>query len=136
MGLKNPSNTKSTRRLLRKKMTEAEVVFWSAVRAKQLFGLRVKRQYGFGSYILDFYIPKLQLAFELDGDVHCQLPVLKKDINRDTFLKQNGIKVLRISNEEILQNLDGVLRFLTQIVNEDSIEFLPPLSPPSKGGER
>lgn len=136
MGIKNPSNTKAKRRLLRKKMTEAEVVFWSAVRAKQLFGLRVKRQYGIGSYILDFYIPKLQLAIELDGDVHYRPSVLRKDNNKDSFLKQNGIKVLRISNQEVLHNLDGVLRYLTQLINEDSLEFLPPLSPPSKGGER
>lgn len=110
MSIKNPKKTLEQRRRLRRKMTEAEELFWSRVRNKQLDGLRVKRQYGLGPYILDFYIPKYKLAIELDGGVHSIGLVIRKDQNKDAFLNENGISVLRLENEIVLKNIEAALK--------------------------
>ena len=120
MSLKNPRNTKSLRRQLRQNMTEAESILWERVRAKRL-GIKVKRQYGIGPYVLDFYIPKVKLAIEVDGGIHQRPEVKEKDINRDTFLKRNGIEVCRFTNDEILNEMDKVLREIKKII-ESKIE--------------
>lgn len=110
MSIKNPKKTLEQRRRLRRKMTEAEELFWSRVRNKQLDGLRVKRQYGLGPYILDFYIPKYKLAIELDGGVHSIELVIRKDQNKNAFLNENGISVLRLENEIVLKNIEAALK--------------------------
>lgn len=110
MSIKNPRKTLEQRRRLRRKMTEAEELFWSRVRNKQLDGLRVKRQYGLGPYILDFYIPKYKLAIELDGGVHSIELVIRKDQNKNAFLNENGISVLRLENEIVLKNIEAALK--------------------------
>ncbi|WP_421773115.1 endonuclease domain-containing protein [Gracilimonas sp.] len=108
MSLKNPRNTKDLRRTLRKNMTEAESMLWEKVRANKL-GIKVKRQYGIGPYVLDFYIPKIRLAIEVDGGIHQQPEVKEKDINRDAFLNRNGIEVIRFTNNQILNEIEKVL---------------------------
>lgn len=110
MSIKNPRKTLEQRRRLRRKMTEAEELFWSRVRNKQLDGLRVKRQYGLCPYILDFYIPKYKLAIELDGGVHSIELVIRKDQNKEAFLNENGISVLRLENEIVLKNIEAALK--------------------------
>lgn len=110
MSIKNPRKTLEQRRRLRRKMTEAEELFWSRVRNKQLDRLRVKRQYGLGPYILDFYIPKYKLAIELDGGVHSIELVIRKDQNKNAFLNENGISVLRLENEIVLKNIEAALK--------------------------
>jgi very-short-patch-repair endonuclease len=75
----------------------------------------VKRQYGIGPYILDFYIPKIRLAIEVDGGIHQNPDVKEKDINRDAFLKRNGIDVLRFTNDEVLNEMDKVLSEVKKI---------------------
>jgi very-short-patch-repair endonuclease len=114
MSLKNPRNTKTLRRELRQNMTEAESALWEKTRGKSL-GVRVKRQYGIGPYILDFYIPKIRLAIEVDGGIHQNPDVKEKDINRDAFLKRNGIDVLRFTNDEVLNEMDKVLSEVKKI---------------------
>ena len=108
MSLKNPRNTKDLRRTLRKNMTEAEAILWERVRAKKL-GTKVKRQYGVGPYVLDFYIPKYNLAIEIDGKIHLNPDVKERDINRDAFLERNGIEVLRFTNNQVLNEIEQVL---------------------------
>ncbi len=58
-------------------MTKAEAILWEKIRASQL-GIKVKRQYGIGPYILDFYIPKIRLAIEVDGEIHLKPDVQEK----------------------------------------------------------
>ena len=119
MGLKNPQNTKHLRRELRQKMTVAESVLWEHVRAKKL-GLNVKRQYGIGPYILDFYIPKIRLAIEVDGEIHLEPEVKEKDINKDAFLNENGISVIHFTNEEVLNKTKSVLLEINQRIEAES----------------
>ncbi|MBO6535246.1 MAG: endonuclease domain-containing protein [Balneolaceae bacterium] len=119
MGLKNPQNTKHLRRELRQKMTEAETVLWDHVRAKKL-GVNVKRQYGIGPYILDFYIPKIRLAIEVDGGIHLKPEVKEKDINKDAFLNENGIRVIRFTNDDVLNKTASVLFEINTRVEAES----------------
>ena len=96
---KNPRNTKTLRQQYRREMTSAEELLWDRVRGKKLQGLRFKRQYGLGPYILDFYVPQVKLCIEVDGGIHNLKEVKEKDKNRDAFMKENGIKVVRFRND-------------------------------------
>jgi very-short-patch-repair endonuclease len=119
MSLKNPKQTKELRRDLRQNMTEAEELLWQRIRKKKLCGVRVKRQYGLGPYILDFYVPKFQIAIEVDGKIHLKKEQKERDLNKDTFLTENGIRVVRFTNEEVLNNIEIVLAKLEAVVNEN-----------------
>lgn len=108
MSIKNPRQTIERRRELRKEMTRAEALLWEELRRKKIEGVRVRRQFGIGPYIIDFFIPRVNLAIEVDGRVHLKPEVKEKDINRDAFLNENGIIVIRITNEEVLNNMERV----------------------------
>jgi len=100
------SQTVDKARMLRKNQTEAEKKLWSRLRARQLDNLKFRRQHAFSPYIIDFFCEKLNLAIELDGGQHNPLA----DQKRDDFLQNRGIKILRFWNNEIFDNLDGVLQ--------------------------
>jgi very-short-patch-repair endonuclease len=102
-GLKEPS------RRLRNNMTDAERLFWSEVRMRQLSGLQFYRQKTIGRYIVDFFCPRAKLVIEIDGSQHYQEEALERDKLRDDFLRAQGLKVLRFSNREVLENVAGVL---------------------------
>jgi len=108
MALFNLQTNKKNRKFLRKNMTRAEVILWKELRRKNL-GFKFRRQFGVGSYILDFYCPQLRFALELDGDVHTFEPAQKKDKIRQKFLERNGLYVKRYWNSDILYSLDSVV---------------------------
>ncbi len=62
-----------------------------------------------GNYILDFYCPSEQLAIELDGQVHYSAAATEADQERDQYLRQLNIRVLRFENKEVFESLDAVL---------------------------
>ena len=103
------SQLKVNARTLRKNMTDSELKLWSRIRRKQMFGLQFYRQRPIGNYIVDFYCPLAELVLEVDGSGHLNKPEIKKDYYRDSYLKQQGIKVLRFNNLQILNQLDGVI---------------------------
>jgi very-short-patch-repair endonuclease len=108
----NPNNQPhliEKRKLLRKNLTSAEATLWLCLKNKQLNGKRFRRQYSFGNFILDFYCPELKLAIELDGKDHFTAVGAEKDVNRDEFLKEHGITVLRFENKLVFEQLEGVL---------------------------
>ena len=90
----------------RKYPTEAEKMLWNHLRLKQLEGLKFRRQEPIGSYIADFVCHDKKLIIEVDGGQHAEDP---KDIKRDDWLKGQGYRVLRFWNNEVLNNIDGVL---------------------------
>jgi len=110
-GLFNYQAQKENRRALRKNQTEPERRFWQAVRGKQL-GVKFRRQQGIGPYIVDFYCAELKLVVELDGESHYTDEGLKHDQERDAFLREHGLKVIRFTNIQIMQELDAVLELL------------------------
>ncbi|WP_157470937.1 endonuclease domain-containing protein [Gracilimonas tropica] len=118
MSIKNPRKTKQLRRELRQNMTEAEEMLWERVRNKKLCGVRVKRQYGFGPYVVDFFVPKANLVIEVDGKIHLSKEQKVRDKNKDTFLRKNSIEVIRIKNEEIFEDIDAAIAKLEFIIGK------------------
>ena len=110
------------RQYLRNNMTKAEVVLWSKLKGKQLNGLKFRRQCGINNYVVDFYCPELKLAIEIDGDVHAYSSKIVYDKQRQKEIEALGIKVLRYTNTDVRNNIEGVLY---------DIVATTPSSPPS-----
>jgi very-short-patch-repair endonuclease len=105
----NPIETKNVRQYLRRNTTPAEKRLWSKLRRSNLNGLKFRRQCGIGKYVFDFYCPKFKLAIEVDGDVHGKATQIIKDMEKERHATQLGVTVLRFTNGEILESMDGVL---------------------------
>jgi very-short-patch-repair endonuclease len=108
--LNNLIYLKETRKYLRNNLTEAECVLWSVLKGKKLDGRKFRRQHSIGYFIADFYCPSEKLIIELDGKHHFSPEGIEKDRERDEHLKELGIKVLRLENKEVLNNLSEVLK--------------------------
>ena len=94
---------KGRARELRKRQTEAEKRLWYFVHRKQLDGLRFRRQAPIGNFVVDFLCPALRLAVEVDG------VEAGKDAARTAWLESQGITVIRFWNNEVMDNIEGVL---------------------------
>ena len=121
----NRSSEKEKRRILRSRMTEAECFLWKHIRNKNLGGLRFRRQVSIGYYIVDFYCPEKRLAVEVDGEYHNQKEVQKNDTYRAEFLTALGISVVRFSNEEVMNDIDGVCRKISEATPSGAPRHLP-----------
>lgn len=115
---------KSLRQHLRKDMPLPEVLMWQKLKGKQFFGYKFRRQYSVGRYILDFYCPSLKLGIEIDGDTHYDSKGFVENIERTETLLEAGIRIIRFTNREIVENIVGVLELLKVEI------FKPPLTPP------
>ena len=92
---------------MRHEPTRAEYCLWQVLRDRRLSGLKFRRQHQFGPYILDFFCAEQRLAIELDGSQHLYSEAA--DQSRTAFLNNNGIRVLRFLNAEVLEYPEGVL---------------------------
>ena len=106
-------NLKHISRKLRKEMTEAEKKLWQYLRAKQVFGIKFRRQQQINNYIVDFYCPSKRIIIELDGGQHANNI---KDKERDKFMEDKGIKVIRIWDNDIMNNIEGVMEHIMNII--------------------
>jgi very-short-patch-repair endonuclease len=102
-------------RQFRQQPTPAEKAFWELVRDHRFDGYQFRRQHPLGSYIADFYRPKLRLAVELDGGIHKMQ--IESDRDRDNNLAVYGIHVVRIKNEELLTDPQGALNKIRLMIN-------------------
>ena len=91
---------------MRKNPTLAENKLWQPLR-KNLTGVHFRRQHIIGRFVVDFVCLEKSLVVEVDGDIHDYQK--KEDQERTDFLKQNGFKVIRFRNDEILKNINSVL---------------------------
>ena len=97
-------------RMLRKNMTKEERRLWyDFLRGHSV---RFIRQKIIGNYIVDFYCAKANLAIELDGSQHYDDIGVSKDEQRTRYLEGQGLKVVRIPNNEIHSNFRGVCEFI------------------------
>jgi len=94
-------------RFLRRNQTDAERILWQELRNRGVFGYKFRRQVPVGPYITDFLCNAAQLIVEIDGGQHAENR--EYDQYRDDFLRANGYDVIRFWNNEVMQNLDGVL---------------------------
>lgn len=93
-------------RSLRKSQTEAEKRLWNAVRNRQIASTKFRRQVPIGPCIADFVAFEKRLIVEVDGGQHAESTV---DAKRTAYLEEQGFRVIRFWNNEVLNNLDGVL---------------------------
>jgi len=121
-------------RAMRAEMTEPEARLWLELRAKRFADVKFRRQKVIQDeqhrYIVDFAANDPKLVVELDGDTHAGRDAY--DAARTRFLEGKGYKVLRYTNLEVMQNLDGVLQHLASVIEE----MQPPLPTLSPEGER
>jgi len=96
-----------TAKALRKRSTDVEIVLWRHLRAKQMEGLKFRRQQPIGDYIVDFVCFEKKIIIEVDGGQHAVETV--RDAERDDWLRNQGFTVLRFWNNEVLTNTEGVL---------------------------
>lgn len=104
----------SQARQLRRDQTQAEYVLWSSIRNRQLDGIKFRRQQPVGSYIVDFISFEAKLILEVDGGEHNKKENKRKDLIRTRFLEEKGYNVLRFWNNEVLNNLEGVLSLVLE----------------------
>lgn len=116
---------------LRKQGILSEVVFWKAFKDKKKLGWDIDRQVIIGNFIVDFFIPELGLVFEIDGSSHNDKQAY--DQERDAFLSSLQLKVVRISDKDVLRNIEGVWSFVTKSI-KDRVEELEAKSPPRPSG--
>ena len=97
---------------LRRNMTDSERLLWSRIRGRQLKDCQFYRQKIIGNYIVDFYCSKAKLVIEVDGGQHYGSDGKQKDEVRDNYMAHLGLAVLRFSDREVLENLDGVVQVI------------------------
>ncbi len=105
------------RRDLRHNQTDAEKKLWQALRSRQFEGLKFRRQYSVGPYILDFYCPEKKLCIELDGGQHATN--IDHDKQRSQYLTGLGMTVVRFWNNDVLKNIEGVTQTLTKLCQKN-----------------
>jgi very-short-patch-repair endonuclease len=88
------------RRELRKNSTPTENLLWIHLRNNKL-GVKFKRQYSIGGYILDFYCPQVKLAIEIDGRIHDSSEAQEYDKARDSYFAGQDFKILRFKSIEV-----------------------------------
>lgn len=123
----NQTKQKRLRIHLRKKSTEAEKLVWQKIRNRQLLGLKFRRQYGIEKFVVDFYCPELKLSVEIDGVTHSSEEELRRDKERQSRIEEFGITLIRFTNLDVYQNLDGVLTAI--LIKAEELKKSPPLNP-------
>ncbi len=103
----NRKKLKITRKKLRNEATETEKILWEELKNSKLMWLKFRRQHSINRYILDFYNIKYKLCIEIDWKIH--LEIKEYDEIRTEYLNAFWIKVVRFTNEEILENIVLVL---------------------------
>jgi very-short-patch-repair endonuclease len=88
--------------------TAAEKALWKYLRIRQLHGFIFRRQHPIGQFIVDFYCYKARLIIEVDGEIHKYR--VEEDRVRQLYLESLGLKMLRFSNDSVLNNIQDVLR--------------------------
>ena len=106
-------------RKLRHNQTDAERKLWMLLRSRQLDGVKFRRQYYAGGYILDFYSPEYKLGIEADGGQHYEYEGIRKDQIRTEQLYLQGIEIIRFSDIDILKNPDGVYEAIQNKINNN-----------------
>ena len=119
----------ATARRLRRDQTDAERALWFRLRDRRLNGLKFRRQMPLKSYVVDFCRESARLVVELDGGQHVERS--NKDAKRTADLEAYGFLVLRFWNNDVLNNIDGVVETIIATASQE-----PPNPNPLPDGER
>lgn len=127
--LYNKPELKKTRRNLRNNLTASEAALWSYLQDRKLHGRKFRRQASIGNYVVDFYCPSEKLAVELDGEVHLYESVNANDTEKESFLAEKGITVVRFENQFVFQDLERVLIIISNHFNRGNNLLTTPTPP-------
>ncbi len=122
--IRNTPEFKERRQDLRRNQTVAEKCLWDQLRNKRSKGIKFYRQYSVGAYILDFYSPKLRLAIELDGSQHAEETSREYHHARTEYLKAHGIEEVRVWNNDIIHNIEGVLQMIAEKITPPDLPLV------------
>ncbi len=111
---------KAKARALRAKPTDAELHLSSRLRRRQIRGVQFYRQKPIGNYIADFYAPAAKLVIELDGAQHLERGQANYDAQRTRDLEEQGLKVIRFDDRQVLLETDSVLEAIYHFVENPS----------------
>jgi very-short-patch-repair endonuclease len=100
-------------RALRRSDTPPEQLVWLALRNKQIGGMKFRRQHPIGPFVVDFYCHDVKLVVEVDGMSHDDKVV--EDAARTAFLANQGLRVLRVTNDDVMHDLDAVTREIAKL---------------------
>lgn len=102
---------------LHRNMTPAEVKLWARLRAHRLEGIHFRNQHAIGNYVVDFCAPRKKLIIELDGSQHMEQEGY--DTERTGYLESKGYTVLRFWNNNVINDIDGVIRAIIQAMEPE-----------------
>jgi very-short-patch-repair endonuclease len=105
-------DTIAVARTLRQSMTPAETLLWKHLRRAQLSGSHFRRQTPIGQFIVDFACRAAKLVVEVDGSAHDSMDAQERDAQRDRWFAENGFRVLRFTNAEVLADPERVVRII------------------------
>ena len=96
-------------RQLRKNQTPWEKKLWMHLKGNKFFVMKFKRQVVIGPYIYDFSCFEKKLIIELDGSQHSETENKKRDKEKEEFIKKLGYRILRFNNNDVQNNIEGVM---------------------------
>jgi very-short-patch-repair endonuclease len=132
LNTRKPSPDKASKRPtarsreLRRNPTDAEQRLWARLSARQVAGARFNRQFPIGPFICDFVSRSAKLVIEADGGQHADQE--EEDRKRTVYLRMRGYRVVRFWNNDIIENIDGVVETIERILRTS-----PPPAPPASG---
>ena len=100
-------------RTLRRTGTEPEQLLWTALRNGQIGGLKFRRQHPVGPYVVDFFCQGVGFVVEVDGASHEDKAA--DDTERTRFLEGQGLRILRVTNEDVMRDIDAVTREIARL---------------------
>ena len=103
----SPMMTARARRL-RRDATVPEQIVWGMLRGGRLAGLKFRRQHPIGPFVVDFYCHHIGLVVEVDGMSHDERA--EEDRRRTEYLQQQGLRVFRVTNDDVLEDPEAVAR--------------------------
>ena len=114
------SKTMNAASILRKNMTVPELILWQKLKDRTIFKCKFRRQHPVSFFIADFYCHEYKLVVEVDGEIHNDETAREYDSGRTADLNKFGLKVLRFTNSEVLENIDSVLKKIYEYVTNDT----------------
>jgi very-short-patch-repair endonuclease len=113
-----PKKVISNARRLRRNLSPPEVRLWSHLRSRAPGKPVFRRQHPIGPYVLDFYCAKAHLAVEIDGISHDLGNQPRHDVQRDLWLKKNGVTVIRLSVSQLMSSVDEAADAIMRLASE------------------
>jgi len=111
-----PEKIQARARRLRSDSTDPERLLWRRLRGVQVSGAHFRRQHAIGNFIVDFFCARARLVVEVDGDTHAM--AVDHDRARSRWLEGRGYTVLRLTNREVIHQLDAVVERIAEEVSK------------------